>query len=145
MRDYFCGWYLKCQNESQTIALIAAYHITGGKKSCSLQVITDDASWNVPYPYEEFEQTDTAVRIGPNHFDKNGFALNLHTPELTAVGKLSFGPLAPIRYDIMGPFKYVPFMECRHSVFSMRHTVNGTLQINGTAYEFIDRLKGIVL
>ena len=36
----------------------------------------------------------------------------------------------------MGPFRYVPFMQCRHSVFSMRHPVDGILSINGTPYEF---------
>lgn len=136
MRDYFCGWYLKCQNGRQTIAVIPAYHITGGKKTCSVQVITDDASWNAVFPYAEFHMSDSAVDIAGNHFDKNGFTLDLHTPELTAVGKLTFGPFSPIAYDIMGPFQYVPFMECRHSVFSMKHTVSGTLIINGERYTF---------
>ena len=80
--------------------------------------------------------TDSFMDIGQNHFDKDGFSLNLQTPELTATGGVSFGPFSPIRYDIMGPFKFVPFMECRHSVFSMKHSVNGTLVINSTPYEF---------
>lgn len=136
MRDYFCGWYLKCQNEKQTIAVIPAYHITNGKKTCSLQVITDDRSWNVTFPYSEFRMEDSGVEIGRNHFGRDGITLDLHTPEISAAGTLSFGPFAPIRYDIMGPFKYVPFMECRHSVFSMKHTVSGTLEVNGCVYEF---------
>lgn len=136
MRDYFCGWYLKCQNEKQTIAVIPAYHITNGKKTCSLQVITDDRSWNVTFPYSEFRMEDSGVEIGRNHFGRDGITLDLHTPEISAAGTLSFGLFAPIRYDIMGPFKYVPFMECRHSVFSMKHTVNGTLEVNGCVYEF---------
>lgn len=36
----------------------------------------------------------------------------------------------------MGPFRYVPFMQCRHSVFSMRHRVDGEVSINGTPYTF---------
>lgn len=36
----------------------------------------------------------------------------------------------------MGPFSYVPFMECRHGVFSMTNTVSGCLSINGHAYRF---------
>jgi len=138
MRDYFCGWYLKCQNEMKTVALIAAYHITRGEKTCSVQVITDDASWNAVFPYSEYTQTDSSVTIAGNHFSAEGFILDLHTPELTATGKITFGPFSPIGYDIMGPFKFVPFMECRHSVFSMKHTVNGQLTINGETYEFRD-------
>lgn len=138
MGYYFCGWYLKCQNKRQTVALIPAYHITGSQKSCSLQIITDDGSWNIPYPYPAFQKTASSVQIGSNRFDRNGFTLDVHTPELTAEGTVTFGPFSPLRYDIMGPFKYVPFMECRHNVFSMRHRVNGTLQINGEVYQFTD-------
>jgi len=136
MRDYFCGWYLKCQNGKQTIALIPAYHITGGQTSCSLQVITDDKSWNAIFPYCDFRIKNSSVDIGSNHFGPEGITLDLHTPELTAAGSLFFGPLTPIRYDIMGPFKYVPFMECRHSVFSMKHAISGRLEINGMVYDF---------
>lgn len=136
MRDYFCGWYLKCQNGSQTVALIPACHITNGEKSCSIQLITDDASWNVRFPYGVFRKQSSGVDIAGNHFGKEGIVLDLHTPELTAKGSLCFGPFAPLKYDIMGPFRYVPFMECRHSVFSMKHSVNGRLEINGVRYEF---------
>lgn len=136
MRDYFCGWYLKCQNETQTIAAIPAYHITNGKKTCSVQIITDDHSWNIAFPYNEFQMSDFGVDIVRNHFGREGITLNLHTPGLTATGALSFGSLTPIKYDIMGPFKYVSFMECRHSVFSMKHSVKGRLEINGIRYEF---------
>lgn len=36
----------------------------------------------------------------------------------------------------MGPFQFVPFMQCRHSVFSMKHQVNGQITINGQIYKF---------
>lgn len=36
----------------------------------------------------------------------------------------------------MGPFALIPFMECRHSVWSMRHFVRGTVIINGEDYVF---------
>lgn len=136
MRDYFCGWYIKCQNGSQTVAFIPAYHITNGEKSCSLQIITDERSWNIPYPYEEFHMDEKGVTIGPNVFTPLGVKLDVRLPEITAVGQLEFGEFAPIAYDIMGPFKYVPFMECRHSVFSMKHRVDGTLSINGVEFAF---------
>lgn len=53
-------------------------------------------------------------------------------------GWLHFSDLKPIKYDIMGPFCIVPFMECRHSVFSMMHRVDGELSINGRDYFFED-------
>lgn len=27
MRDYFHGWYIKCQQDSHAVALIGAYHV----------------------------------------------------------------------------------------------------------------------
>ena len=42
----------------------------------------------------------------------------------------------------MGPFVLVPFMECRHSVFSMYHSVNGKLLLNGKKYKFDDAVGG---
>lgn len=56
--------------------------------------------------------------------------------EVEISGKLHFTELTPIKYDIMGPFALVPFMECRHSVYSMLHRVNGSICINGKKYVF---------
>lgn len=47
-----------------------------------------------------------------------------------------FEELLPIRYDIMGPFKYVPFMQCRHSIYSMYHKINGEIKVNDQLYNF---------
>ena len=47
--------------------------------------------------------------------------------------------LTPIKYDAMGPFKYFPFMECRHSVQSMNHRATGKITIrpkNGQTQTF---------
>ena len=138
MRDYFCGWYIKCQNGSQTVAFIAAYHITNNVKSCSLQLITDEGAWNVAYPFDQFHMDENGVKIGPNVFTKKGCRLAVDTPALTVAGELTFGEFSPIAYDIMGPFRYIPFMECRHSVFSMKHRVEGKLTINGEDFSFAD-------
>lgn len=136
MRAYFCGWYFRCQSASQTLAVIPAIHRARGESSCSIQLLTEDASQNVVFPATAFRKSKDGIEIGGNHFGKQGIRLQLHTDALTAEGSLRFGAFTPIRYDIMGPFRYVPFMECRHSVFSMRHTVNGAVRINGKCYRF---------
>lgn len=140
MRNYFCGWYLKCRNEHQTVVLIPAWHRNGNEKSCSLQLITDDGSWNLTFPYDQFLKYQSGVYLDANWFGKNGVRICIHTEEMDAQGQLRFGPLSSIRYDIMGPFRYVPYLQCRHSIFSMAHTVNGYLRINGICYEFTDGL-----
>lgn len=139
MNNYFKGWYFKAQNDKQTVAIIPAIHIDGkGEKSASIQIISDNGVWNIRFPYEQFScrRNKLQVKIGENIFSNQGLTINSKTDEVTACGNLKFGPLSPICYDIMGPFRYVPFMECRHSVFSMTNTVNGCLSINGHSYRF---------
>ena len=136
-KTYFQGWYYKSQNSSQTVAVIQAKHIDAdGKHSASVQLITDHSAWCVWYPISEFSNNKNAVRIGENRFDEHGITIDIKNDSVAAFGKLSFGPLCRLRYDIMGPFRYIPFMECRHSVFSMAHTVEGHLVINGSEYAF---------
>ena len=138
MRDNFCGWYFKCQSDTQTMAVIPAVHTSKSCRSCSLQLITDTGAWSIPLPYAQFHKQGRGlgVQLGENRFSESGFSLRLRAPGFTAKGSLRFGPLSPLRYDIMGPFRYMPFMECRHGIWSMDHTVNGEIQVNGEPYRF---------
>lgn len=64
----------------------------------------------------------------------------MNTPNLSVQGRVSFRSLTQLASDIMGPFRYVPFMECRHSVRSMSHQVDGYIVINGKRYVFKNAL-----
>lgn len=142
MSNYFCGWYFKCQNEKHTIALIPACHQTKGMKYYSLQLVTNEKAWYLPYMEGQVSQNGLSgfTVVGKNIFCRQGIMLNIKMPELTVSGLLRFGRLTPIRTDIMGPFRFVPRMQCRHSVISMAHTVSGSVQINGTDYRFENAL-----
>ena len=140
MLNYFCGWYFRCQSDWQTLAVIPSVHRTKKSKFCAIQLITDTLSFHVPFPYSDFQKQDKQICIAGNRFGKKVLTLNIQTPELRANGSVRFGPFTPIKYDIMGPFRYVPFMQCRHSVFSMHHSVDGILSINGTPYVFRDAI-----
>lgn len=154
-KPYFQGWYFKIQSAEKTIAFIPAKH-TSYDTTASIQVITDAGAWSVPYPgYQYIEHAEPFfVRVGENFFSEDGMELAIapptpaHTsedlfatayggsPDLTVKGSVKFQQITPISYDIMGPFRYVPFMECRHSVFSMTHRVDGCLTVNGEKYVF---------
>ncbi len=136
MHNSFYGWYLKCQSDTQTLAVIPAVHNDGNSRTCSIQVITDHNAWTVTFTADSFRRTGRNIIIGENRFGERGIHLAIHTPELTIRGNLHFGPLYPLKYDIMGPFAFVPFMECRHSVRSMRHSVTGNVWINREKYSF---------
>ncbi len=136
MYGSFYGWYLKCQSDTQTLAVIPAVHSTGRKRTCSIQIITDYDAWTVTFTADSFQRTKRNIFIGENQFGEKGIKLAIHTSQLTIKGKLDFGALCPLKYDIMGPFAFVPFMECRHSVRSMRHSVRGNVYINEQKYSF---------
>ena len=36
----------------------------------------------------------------------------------------------------MGPFSYVPFMECNHAILSMENNIQGVLEINNDKMDF---------
>lgn len=136
MSNYFCGWYYRCQSDQQTLAIIPSIHRVQDSDFCMMQLITDTGAFHVQFPYSDFQKDSTRIQIGKNCFDKDGIHLDIHTPGFRAAGHLILGPFTPLKYDIMGPFQYVPLIQCRHSVYSMQHTVGGTLLVNGVAYEF---------
>ena len=136
MRGSFYGWYMKCQSDTQTLAVIPAVHRAGKKRACSIQIITDHDAWAVTFAKDAFRRKGKNIFIGENQFSKKGIHLAINTPRLTIKGDLEFGPLCPLKYDIMGPFVLVPFMECRHSVWSMRHAVRGNAFVNGQKHSF---------
>lgn len=63
---------------------------------------------------------------------------------ISANGVLRFSALSPIQYDIMGPFRFVPFMQCRHSVYSMRHRIDGQLTVNAQQYVFNNGIRHVM-
>lgn len=133
---YFYGWYFKCQSQGQTLAVIPAIHQSGGRRTCSLQVITEEEVRRAEFPGEVFRKKGRQILMGGSSFGERGIILDVHEPGLEIRGRLKFGALTPLAYDIMGPFSLVPFLECRHSVLSMKHSVRGTVHFNGRTYCF---------
>lgn len=139
MRSYFEGWYFKQHANGKTIAVIPAEHIDSeGNGSASIQVVTNNSANVVVYPFDSFhaDRRDMEIHIGNSVFSRQGMQLYIEADGLTAEGELSFGSLTRPRFDIMGPFSLVPFMECRHSLFSLRHSVEGSVCVNGEETSF---------
>lgn len=135
-RDYFKGWYFKCCNNNQTIAMIPAFHINHGKKTVSLQIITDNSVHCIYFSDLKYCERPLYIKIGNCIFSEKGIKLNIKTSQLTLQGVLKFNKISPIKYDIMGPFRFVPFMQCRHSVYSMKHQINGQITVNRQIFSF---------
>lgn len=139
MRSYFEGWYFKQHTNGKTVAVIPAIHADRqGKKNALIQLISNDCAEMAEYSPRDFhaDRRRMEIQVGENVFSRQGIRLKIKSDALTAEGELSFGEFVPPRFDIMGPFSVVPFMECRHSLFSLRHSVEGSLYVNGEEIEF---------
>lgn len=136
MRPYFKGYYFKCCTSDKTIALIPAMHKEGKEYKASLQIITNDNTYSVPYSEIRFGRNKFRIKIGSNVFSEKGMRLAVDTKDCKIHGTVIFGPFQKLSYSIMGPFEYVPFMQCKHTIISMRHTINGTITINDCEYLF---------
>lgn len=137
---YFEGWYLKLQTGAgKALALIPALHIDeNGRRSASLQVIAEHRSWWLDYAAADFQVAEhrLSVRLGPNAFSDLGLNLNIERPGCSIRGAVAFEPLTRLRSDIMGPFRFIPAMECAHGVISMGHRLEGVLTVNGERFDF---------
>lgn len=129
---HFEGWYLKHQKDNNTVAFIPGT----ANDTAFIQVVTNDNSYNMRYPLSEFSRSEM-IRIGDSVFSKDGIRVNIDNKSLKVSCDMSYYDLTPIRYDIMGPFKYLP-MECRHGVISMHHELKGWVNINGETINFDD-------
>lgn len=137
--SFFEGWYLKHQAQGKTIAFIPSFHIGKNKKRfAQIQVITDECSHCFRFPVKEFRADENrfSVRIGANFFGSTGINVNLKSERLAVKGILHYSPLTPPESDMMGPFRYVPLMQCNHGVLSLTHRLEGTLEINGAEFDF---------
>lgn len=137
--SYFEGWYLKHQIAEQTAAFIPAFHVDeNGQRSASLQIITNTCSYNVNYTANDFmAKADTFyVKVGNNIFGSGGCHIDVNTDSIKIFGDIVYGFPKQLKSDIMGPFRFIPRMQCSHGVISMGHKLTGSLNINGRIVDF---------
>lgn len=129
-RKFFEGWYFKHQNESETVSIIPGISASGA----FIQIITDESSYNINFPISEFKK-GKKILVGNSIFSLEGIKLDIKTKKLNIQGEIFYHDLAPLKNDIMGPFRFFP-LECRHGIISMHHRLDGKLQINGRIFDF---------
>ena len=117
-----------------------------GNKSF-IQIITDDKSYYVNYDIDDFKYSDNPfyIKIGDNYFSRERIHIEINDSNKDIVMYRDIEYSNPINIhnslissSIMGPFSYMPFMECNHSVISMKCNVNGIICINDREIIFDD-------
>lgn len=149
-KRYFEGWYFKCisADRKHAVAVIPGMAIDPqGKRHSFVQVINavSGKTWYYHFPYSDFRSPSDhfEVNVGINTFGPDGLSLDIHTDEGRIKGELTFTdihrfPTSRFSPGIMGPFTFIPFMECYHGIIHLYHRLQGTLELDGELMDFTD-------
>jgi tocopherol cyclase len=143
-KNYFEGWYFKVINADATKAFAFIPGIAmdmQGNKHSFVQVLDGKKQTS---SYHKFSASDfiPSSKKFLVHIQQNSFSqeyIQLHLPGVH--GRLDFSHRVPwpkpwYSPGIMGPFSFVPFMECYHGIVSMDHHISGNLIINDETIDF---------
>jgi hypothetical protein len=147
-RGFFEGWYVKLVDPAQQARWAIIPGVFRGRDG---DTVTDEAfvqvldgatgrSWYHRYDAADFTASAHGfdVNIGPNRFTSDGVRLDLPGLRGDVAFTTSFDPW-PVswrRPGIMGPYAWVPLMECYHGVVSFGHDLRGALDVEGVTQDF---------
>lgn len=143
--QYFEGWYFKNTNKEKGISFIPGISVDDKGKKAFIQVITNDKSYFIDYDIKDFkfEAKPFCIKIRDNVFSKEGLHIDIkdERQNLNIDGEIKYTDTKNIdvnflKPNIMGPFSYIPFMECNHAILGMQNNVNGFININDNEISF---------
>jgi len=146
---YFEGWYFKLVDSegNRPLAVIPGISLdkNGHDSHAFIQLLDGGRSKSAyfRFPLSEFKAAKDkfSVQIGKNQFSNNGIILDLKGQSETVTGEIRFGPLKPwpitsFSVGAMGPFAFLPRMECYHGVLSFDHSLSGRLKIGSDQIDY---------
>ncbi|GAB1422581.1 tocopherol cyclase family protein [Anaerolineales bacterium] len=146
---FFEGWYYKLvsADEKHKYAFIPGIFINKDpSQSIAFIQIIDGISGKtefIKYPIEQFQSRKNpfSVSIASSKFELERINLDIQNHTIKIKGELSFSDLKPwsrsiLSPGIMGPFAYIPNMECNHGVLSLDHLIKGELEIDNELISF---------
>lgn len=145
--NYFEGWYFKNIGNNFGISFIPGINIDENGKKAFIQVITNNASYYINYDINEFKYYSDPfyIKIKNNVFSRSGIYLDIvdESQNIKIKGTIKYSNSKNIKVtslnpNIMGPFSYIPFMECNHAILSMKNDTHGIININDKKIEFYD-------
>ncbi len=130
MKPYFEGLYFKHQKGDNTLSFIAGI----AADRAFIQIINNSGSKVISFPRSEYSK-GKVLRIADSSFSDYGIKINIKQCGISASGEIKYFDKTPLKYDIMGPFRFFP-MQCRHKVLSLYHRTEGAIEINGEKFDF---------
>lgn len=140
---FFEGWYFKHQVDSRVFSFIVSHHRDETGTECGwIQMITPDNSYCKQVSgrqiYTNPKKLD--VMIDGSHFSLDRICGAIDFEGCTVIFDVKYRGITPLEAPAMGPFRFLPAMECRHEVYSLTHQLKGFIQIDGVR---IDLSEGI--
>lgn len=148
-RNYFEGWYYKLISADYQHIYAVIPGITRGSRSADSQAFIQVINGQTgrveffKYPIADFswDPKRFAIAIAGSSFSRDAISLDLNHPDLKIKGQLQFYDILPfpktfLNPGIMGPYSFVPFMECYHGIINVTHKISGGLNIDGQQVDF---------
>ena len=132
-KNYFKGYYFKHTVGNEVFSFIVSYHISRcGQSYSSIQFINSSGSYVKRFPLKAYRESKEGfgICVGSNIFSSKGIKVDIQFDEFHLKCQIKYTPFTPLQSHIMGPFKWIPFMECNHDVYSLTHQLKGQLVIN---------------
>ncbi len=132
-KNYFEGYYFKHTINNEVFAFIVSYHRSeSGECYSMIQFINRSGSYTKRFDFKDFVKSPTGLDISiANHsFSEKGITADIMFDDFHLVCDIQYRDLIPLQAHIMGPFRFLPFMECHHDVYSLTHHLTGFISIN---------------
>jgi tocopherol cyclase len=140
-KNFFEGWYYKLVLEEAKLTLALIPGVSNDEKDphSFIQVFV---SPHMIFKYIRFDHKDFIVqehpfevRIKDNLFSLTQVLFNFEDEDLKLNLDCTIEDITPIKSSllsptIMGPFHYLPRMQCNHGIVSMNHTLHGHISFN---------------
>jgi tocopherol cyclase len=143
-KRYFEGWYYKIINEKEdkAFAIIPGVAMDENENKHAFIQVLDGKKLKSEYFKFDFDHfladsNNFQISIKNNQFSNNRIYLDIPTIN----GNLNFSEQVPwpkkwYSPGIMGPYSFIPFMECNHGILSMDHSIDGKLNVNEHIIDF---------
>lgn len=138
-KNYFEGYYFRCvSKEGKTFVAIPGISKSTELSHSFIQIIDcNNRSFNFTYPATAFEYSAKKLffNVGSSSFSDEGMRLHING-DIKVEGFVSFSDLLSLPKSvftpgIMGPFSYIPGLECRHEVVAVKCKLSGAVTVGG--------------
>ncbi|CAF0937922.1 unnamed protein product [Rotaria sordida] len=152
---FFEGWYYKIvSNEyNNTFVIIPGVHMNDSKRHSFIMIAYDNISHYFHFPYEtlssSFDEFQLTIDNKKNIFSYNKIIIDVQPKtnnddatesfqmNLTLSSHIFIPDLLWIIPGTMGPYSWIPTMQCYHHVLSMKNYIHGSIKINQNEKQFI--------